>query len=71
MKQVWAMSVQEYIKRTIQNVECKQALRFAYLPKRIEIPLSHGYIPELDFSNELKVTNELLSRSNQGIAVDC
>jgi hypothetical protein len=53
MKQVWAMSAQEYIKRAIQEVERELALQNAYLPKRVETPLSHGYRPELDFSNEL------------------
>ena len=53
MKQVWAMSPQEYIKRAIQEVERELALDDSYLPKKIRTPLSHGYRPELDFSIEL------------------
>jgi len=53
MKQVWAMSPQEYIKRAIQEVERELALDDSYLPKKIQTPLSHGYRPELDFLIEL------------------
>jgi len=52
-KQVWAMSASEYIKRSIQEVERELALQEAYLPKKIETPISSGYRPELDFSPEL------------------
>jgi hypothetical protein len=53
MKQVWAMSPQEYIRRAIQEVECKLALDNSYLPKKVQTPLSNGYRPELNFSIEL------------------
>jgi hypothetical protein len=53
-KHVWAMSATEYVKRAIQEVERELALQDAYLPKRIETPLSSGYRPELDFSPELE-----------------
>jgi hypothetical protein len=52
-KQVWTMSAQEYIKRAVQEVERELALQEAYLPKKVETPLSHGYRPEFDFSLEL------------------
>jgi hypothetical protein len=52
-KQVWAMSASEYIKHSIQEVERELALQEAYLPKKIETPISSGYRPELDFSPEL------------------
>jgi len=53
MKQVWAMSPQEYIKRAIQEVERELTMDNSYLPKKIQTPLSHGYRPERDFSLEL------------------
>ncbi len=53
MKQVWVMSPQEYIKRAIQEVERELALDNSCLPKKIQTALSHGYRPELEFSNEL------------------
>jgi len=53
MKQVWAMSATEYVKRAIQEVERELLLQNAYLPKRVETPLSSNYRPELDFTQEL------------------
>jgi hypothetical protein len=53
MKQVWAMSPQEYIKRAIQEVEQELALDNSCLPKKVQTPLAHGYRPELDFTTEL------------------
>ena len=53
MMKVWAMSATEYVKRAIQEVERELSLQDAYLPKRIETPLSSNYRPELDFSLEL------------------
>jgi hypothetical protein len=53
MKQVWAMSAQEYIKKAVEEVERELRQEDAYLPKKVETPFSHGYRPELDFSNEL------------------
>jgi hypothetical protein len=52
-KQVWAMSATEYVRRAIEEVSRELALQGAYLPKRVETPLSSGYRPELDFSAEL------------------
>jgi hypothetical protein len=52
-KQVWAMSATEYVKRAIEEVSRELTLQGAYLPKRVETPLSSGYRPELDFSAEL------------------
>jgi hypothetical protein len=53
MKQVWAMSSTEYVKKAVQEVERELSYTESYLPKRVETPLSSGYRPELDFSNEL------------------
>lgn len=53
MKQVWAMSPQQYIKRAIQEMEHELALDNTYLPKKVQTPISHGYRPEIDFSMEL------------------
>jgi hypothetical protein len=53
MKQVWAMSAQEYIKRAIEEVERELKMDNDFLPKKVETPLSSGYRPELDFSEEL------------------
>jgi hypothetical protein len=53
MKQVWAMSAQEYIKRAVEEVERELHQEGAYLPKKVETPFSYGYRPELDFSAEL------------------
>jgi hypothetical protein len=53
MKQVWAMSSTEYVKKAVQEVERELSYLESYLPKRIETPLSSGYQPELDFSEEL------------------
>jgi hypothetical protein len=52
-KQVWTMSAQDYIKQAVEEVERELKLNGSYLPKKIETPFSHGYHPELDFSNEL------------------
>ncbi len=54
MKQVWAMSATEYVKWAIQEVERELAMQNAYLPKKVETPLSSNYRPELDFSRELE-----------------
>jgi len=54
MKKVWAMSATEYVKRAIQEVERELSLQNAYLPKKVETPLSSNYRPELDFSEELE-----------------
>jgi len=53
MKQVWTMSAQEYIKRAVEEVERELKAANEFLPKKIETPLSSGYRPELDFSEEL------------------
>jgi len=53
MKQVWTMSAQEYIKRAIEEVERELKFDNQFLPKKVETPLSSGYRPELDFSQEL------------------
>jgi hypothetical protein len=53
MKQVWTMSVQEYIKRAIDEVERELKLDNQFLPKKIETPLLSGYRLELDFTPEL------------------
>ncbi len=53
MKKVWAMSATAYVKRAIQEVERELAAQDAYLPKRVETPLSSNYRPELDFSRNL------------------
>ena len=53
MKQVWAMSAQEYIKRAVEEVERELHQEGTYLPKKVETPFSYGYRPELDFSAEL------------------
>jgi hypothetical protein len=53
MKKVWAMSATEYVKQGIQEVERELAAQDAYLPKRVETPLSSNYRPELDFSRNL------------------
>jgi hypothetical protein len=52
-KQVWCMLAGEYVKRAIEEVERELALEDSYLPKRVKIPMSSGYRPELDFSMEL------------------
>jgi len=52
-KYVWCMSATEYVKCAIEEVERELALENAYLPKRVETPMSSGYRPELDFSLEL------------------
>jgi hypothetical protein len=52
-KQVWAMSATEYVKHAIKEVSRELTLQGAYLPKRVETPLSSGYRPELDVSAEL------------------
>jgi hypothetical protein len=52
-KHVWCMSATKYVKRAIKEVERELALENAYLPKRVETPMSSGYRPELDFSLEL------------------
>jgi hypothetical protein len=39
---------------SIQEVERELALQDAYLPKKVETPISSGYRPELDFSPELE-----------------
>ena len=54
MKQVWAMSANENVKRAIQEVERVLGESGTYLPKKTETPLSSGYRPELDFSKELE-----------------
>jgi hypothetical protein len=54
MKKVWAMSATEYVKHVVQEVERELSSQGAYLPKRIETPLSSNYRPELDFSSELE-----------------
>jgi hypothetical protein len=53
MKQVWTMFTQEYIKCAIEEVEHELKLENQFLPKKVETPLSSGYRPELDFSQEL------------------
>jgi hypothetical protein len=53
MKQVWTMSAQEYIKRAIEEVERELNESGQFIPKKIEMPLSSGYRPELDFMPEL------------------
>lgn len=50
---MWAMSATEYVKRAIEEVERELHQKDAFLPKRVETPLSSGYLPELDFSVEL------------------
>ncbi len=54
MKQVWAMSANQYDKRAIQEVEHVLGESGAYLLKKTETSLSPGYQPKLDFSNELE-----------------
>ena len=49
MKQVWIMCSQEYMKRAIEEVERELNESGQFLPKKIEMPLSSGYRPELDF----------------------
>ncbi len=53
MKQVWTMSAQEYIKRAIEEDERELNESGQFIPKKIEMPLSSGYRPELDFMPEL------------------
>ena len=53
MKQVWTISAQEYIKRAIEEVERELNESGQFIPKKIEMPLSSGYRPELDFTPEL------------------
>jgi hypothetical protein len=53
MKEVWAMSSTDYVKKAVQEVERELSYSESYLPKRIETPLSSNYRPELDFSREL------------------
>jgi hypothetical protein len=53
MKEVWAMSSTDYVKKAVQEVERELSYSESYLPKQIETPLSSNYLLELDFSREL------------------
>ena len=49
----WAMSSDSYIKSTIINPETELDTIHSSKPKKVETPLSSGYIPETDSSREL------------------
>jgi hypothetical protein len=49
----WAMSSEGYVKQAIRDVETELSLTDKILPTKVTTPLSNGYRPELDQSNEL------------------
>ena len=49
----WVMSSHKYIDSAIQNVEDHLSRINQRLPTKCKTPLSHGYRPELDVSQEL------------------
>ena len=48
-----AMSSEDYIKSTISNLETELDKIHFPMPKKVETPLSSGYIPEIDSSRKL------------------
>jgi hypothetical protein len=49
----WAMSLETYVKQAVLNVETELEQVDQCLPTRVMTPVSQGYRPELDQSNEL------------------
>ena len=52
-KQRWAMSLENYVKQAVADVEKELESVEKGLPTRVTTPLSQGYRPELDQSREL------------------
>ena len=50
---VWAFGSAQYVQAAVQNVEDYLAKRNEVLPARVKTPLSNGYRPEVDTSEEL------------------
>ena len=50
---VWAFGSTQYVKAAVENVESYLKKRGKRLPARVSTPLSSGYRPELDTSEEL------------------
>jgi hypothetical protein len=49
----WTMTADDYVRTAVKNVEDKLAISNTRLPSRCATPLSTGYRPEIDTTNEL------------------
>ena len=49
----WAIISDDYVKSAISNLETELDKIHSSMPKKIETPLSSGYIPEINNSGEL------------------
>jgi len=63
----WAFSSARYIKSAVQNVKDYLKLKKLSLPSKANAPMSSGYRPELDTSNELNPSEAAYYQSLIGI----
>ncbi len=66
-KWAWGLSSDEYVKRSIAEVEMELRRRDKVLPKKVASPMSSGYRPELDASPELKTEKATYFQSVIGV----